>query len=76
MTFAYTQYLHTYFVDGSYTGTSDGTFARPYKRVHDAYAVAADGDALVIRGGNYPEGAWSLRKQLRLYNRENAASVQ
>jgi M6 family metalloprotease-like protein len=55
MTCSFSFYGRVIYVDKFYTGTSDGTCLRPYKRVSDAYAAAANGDALQIRGADYPE---------------------
>jgi M6 family metalloprotease-like protein len=55
MSCLYSFYGRVIYVDKFYTGTSDGTCTRPYKNVSTAYAAAGNGDALQIRGADYPE---------------------
>lgn len=70
MSFSYSFYGRVLYVDKLYSGTSDGTCTRPYKRVSDAYAAAVDGDALQIRGADYVETppALNFTKRVDIYS--------
>lgn len=66
-------------VDKFYAGgDSDGTCARPYQRVSDAYAAAANGDTLQIRGADYAETppALNLTKHIDIYTWSPAVTIR
>lgn len=48
----------TFFVDANYTGTEDGTVARPFRRIQsaiDALPAGTQPRAIMVRPGTYPE---------------------
>ena len=46
-------------VDANYTGaTSDGTSARPFKKISDTWSAVNPGDTVRVRPGVYREGVW------------------
>jgi M6 family metalloprotease-like protein len=78
MTFSFTYYGRVLYVDKFYTGTSDGSCLRPYSRVSDAYAAAANGDALQIRGADYAETPPQLNftKRIDIYSLSPPVTVR
>lgn len=78
MTCSFSFYGRVFYVDKFYGGISDGTCTRPYKRVSDAYAVAADGDALQIRGADYAETppALNFTKRIDIFTHSPPVTVR
>jgi M6 family metalloprotease-like protein len=70
MTFSFSYYGRVLYVDKLYGGISDGTCTRPYKTVSAAYAAAANGDALQVRGADYVETppALNFTKRIDIYS--------
>jgi len=77
MTCLYSFYGRVIYVDKFYGGTSDGTCTRPYKSVSAAYAAAANGDALQIRGADYVETppALNFTKRVDIYSLSPPATI-
>ncbi len=59
----------TQYVDGAFAGTSDGSAARPWKRVGDAITAAAPGAIVAIAAGSYAENVALSTKPVRLWGR-------
>ncbi|WP_437521418.1 right-handed parallel beta-helix repeat-containing protein [Sorangium sp. So ce726] len=60
----------TQFVNGSYPGTdSDGTMARPWKRIQEGVDHALPGAIVAVAAGRYVENVLILGKPVRLWGR-------
>src|SRR5262245_6815273 len=64
---ATTAWGQTIYVNRWYSGVpaSDGTLARPYRYLTDAYNVARDGMTIQVQAGDYPE-MLTLSKRLTI----------
>lgn len=58
--------LSVVFVDRSYVGPEDGTFARPYNTLAEGIGAAGHGTNLSVRANTYPEGPISFYKRGRV----------
>jgi hypothetical protein len=56
----------TQYVDGSFSGTSDGTRAKPWTRIFDAVSAAKGNAIVAIAAGSYPEDV-VVKQPLRLW---------
>jgi hypothetical protein len=55
------------FVDASFSGSSDGSFARPFREIADAIAAAGDGDVIGVAAGTY--AGFAVERPLTLEGR-------
>jgi len=68
------QDLSVAYVDASYTGTSTGTAAAPYKTIGEAVAAVAAGGVVRVRAGTYSETV-VIAKRLRLWGDAAATTI-
>lgn len=54
------------YVDGSYTGYSDGSAEKPYTSIQQAIDLANDGDTIYVFGGTYDE-TLIVNKKIKLW---------
>jgi M6 family metalloprotease-like protein len=64
------------FVDRSYVGgNSNGSLAKPFTTVHEAYNAAMDGYTLFVRANIYNEAPFTMAKRLMLGSYEGASTI-
>ncbi len=59
--------IDTVFVDASFTGTSDGSGANPWKSLHDGVAAAPSGALIAVAEGTYQGSAVVVGKSVRIW---------
>ncbi len=66
-----------FFVDASNAGVQDGSLARPFRTIREAITAAAPDcpTILSIQAGDYREGAFSIRKPMRLEVRNGPVRI-
>lgn len=65
-----------YYVDAANSAAQEGSLARPFRTVRQGASAAGDCPAVLrIRSGDYPEGALTLEKPMRLETRDGLVQI-